>query len=51
VRHKISTPVRIQSLIGQNINKVIAGSFSGSITYDGQLYVWGSGEFGQFKTP
>jgi len=50
-RHIVSTPIRLQSLIGQNISKVIAGSFSGSITYDGQLYVWGQGEFGSFKAP
>lgn len=31
--------------------KVRAGSFSASLSADGQLYVWGEGTFGQFYTP
>ena len=31
---------------------VAAGSFSASISYDsGNLYLWGSGVFGEFLTP
>lgn len=31
---------------------IAAGSFSGSISYDsGDLYLWGSGVFGEFLTP
>lgn len=31
--------------------KVRAGSFSASLSSDGQLYVWGEGYFGKFYTP
>lgn len=31
--------------------KVRAGSFSGALSADGQLYVWGEGTFGKFYTP
>lgn len=31
--------------------KVSAGSFSGSLTADGQIYVWGKGVFGEFLKP
>jgi alpha-tubulin suppressor-like RCC1 family protein len=30
---------------------VRAGSFSASLSNDGQLYVWGQGLFGEFYTP
>ena len=34
-----------------NIVKVRAGSFSGALSRDNQLYVWGCSIFGDFFTP
>jgi len=34
-----------------NIRKVIAGGFSSALTAQDELLIWGTGEFGQFKTP
>jgi len=33
------------------MTKVRAGSFAASLSSDGQLYIWGSGVFGEFFTP
>ena len=33
------------------MKKVAAGSFSASISESGDLYIWGSGIFGEFLTP
>ena len=33
------------------MRKVAAGSFSASISEIGDLYIWGSGVFGEFLTP
>lgn len=33
------------------MRKVAAGSFSASISENGDLYLWGSGVFGEFLTP
>lgn len=34
------------------MRSIAAGSFSGSISHDsGDLYLWGSGVFGEFLTP
>ena len=34
------------------MKQVAAGSFSGSVSMDsGDLYLWGSGSFGEFLTP
>ncbi len=34
------------------MKKIAAGSFSGAISMDsGDLYIWGSGVFGEFLTP
>jgi hypothetical protein len=43
--------VRITSLSGFGICKVIAGSFSAALTFSNQLYIWGKGEFGVIKSP
>lgn len=47
----ICYPIHIDTLARQNIRKVIAGGFSAAITAKHQILVWGSGEFGSFKTP
>ena len=33
------------------MKKVAAGSFSASLSESGDLYIWGSGIFGEFLTP
>jgi X-linked retinitis pigmentosa GTPase regulator len=33
------------------MKKVAAGSFSASLSEVGDLYIWGSGVFGEFLTP
>ncbi|CAD8049996.1 unnamed protein product [Paramecium primaurelia] len=35
----------------QNVNKIYASNFSAAITSKNELYLWGSGIFGEFLTP
>ena len=44
-------PTFLEELSFSRMIKVRAGSFSASLSADGQLYVWGEGTFGQFYTP
>ena len=44
-------PTFLEELSFSRMIKVRAGSFSASLSSDGQLYVWGEGTFGQFYTP
>jgi alpha-tubulin suppressor-like RCC1 family protein len=44
-------PIKIESLNGLGIAKVIAGGFSAALTTQNQILVWGEGDFGVFKTP
>ena len=43
--------MKIESLSGLGIAKVIAGGFSAALSAQNQLLVWGEGDFGVFKTP
>lgn len=47
----INYPIQIQSLNHFNISQVIAGGFSSALTVQDELLIWGTGEFGQFKSP
>ena len=42
-------PVRIEGI--SNVKSISAWHFSAAITYDNNLYVWGTGIFGEFLTP
>ena len=44
-------PTFLEELSFSKMIKVRAGSFSASLSSDGQLYVWGEGYFGKFYTP
>lgn len=48
---RYTTPVKIPSLSGVGISRVVAGSFSAAINCNGELFIWGSGEFGTIKQP
>ena len=44
-------PLFLEELSFSKIRSVRAGAFSGALSADGQLYVWGKGTFGEFYTP
>lgn len=44
-------PTFLEELSFARMVKVRAGTFSASLSADGQLYVWGEGTFGNFYTP
>lgn len=46
-----NVPMLLSELGFTRIVKVRAGAFSGAQSSEGQLYLWGSGSFGQFFTP
>ena len=48
---KHSVPIRIQALDRYDIKKVVAGDFSTALTYDNDILIWGTGEFGSISSP
>lgn len=46
-----ATPQKLDHLGIHEIIKVRAGGFSAAITEKNQVILWGTGEFGVFKTP
>lgn len=46
-----NVPILLQELSFMKMAKVRAGPFSASLSIDNQLYIWGSGSFGEFFTP
>ena len=46
-----NVPVLLAELTFTKILSVRAGSFSAAMSQDHQLYLWGTGSFGQFYTP
>jgi alpha-tubulin suppressor-like RCC1 family protein len=46
-----NVPVLLAELSFTKIVKVRAGAFSAGLSMDQQLYLWGTGPFGQFYTP
>ena len=44
-------PILVQEIAHIPMSRIAAGSFSGSISDDGQVYIWGTGTFGKFATP
>ena len=45
------TFAKILGLSGKNVSKIAAGQHSAAITASGDLYVWGTGVFGEFLQP
>jgi len=46
------TPILVEDISHIPMSYIAAGSFSASIAQEtGSLYLWGTGTFGQFKTP
>ena len=45
------SPQKISFVENTNIIKISAGTFSGSLTTNGELYLWGKGAFGEFFKP
>jgi alpha-tubulin suppressor-like RCC1 family protein len=46
-----SIPVVVDGLGFTKIVKIRAGLFSAGLSAESQLYIWGSGAFGEFSTP
>lgn len=46
-----NTPIQLSELNFIRMTKIRAGQFSASLSVDNQLYLWGSGTFGDFYTP
>lgn len=44
-------PVKVSKIKHENVVSVFAGSHSAAITEKGDLYIWGSGVFGEFSQP
>jgi alpha-tubulin suppressor-like RCC1 family protein len=44
-------PVRIKSLDNAGITKVVCGHHSAALSDHGELYLWGTGVFGEYLTP
>ncbi|CAG9320323.1 unnamed protein product [Blepharisma stoltei] len=44
-------PVKIEKLTGKNIIDISAWTHSGAISSSGEIYLWGSGIFGEFLFP
>lgn len=47
----IPTPKLVEELSFTKFVEVRAGQFSGAMSIDGQLFVWGEGVFGKYYTP
>lgn len=46
------TPIMVEDISHIPMKYIAAGSFSAAIAKDsGSLYLWGTGTFGEFKTP
>ena len=46
------TPIMVEDISHIPMKYIAAGSFSASIAKDsGSMYLWGTGTFGEFKTP
>jgi len=46
-----NTPSKVDELGCIKVSRVRAGSFAAALSAEGQLYLWGSGVFGEFFTP
>ena len=46
-----AVPVPVKTLEGTFVEKVACGHHTAALTDRGELYLWGSGTFGQFATP
>lgn len=50
-KRSVMTPVRVSELDKLNIVQIAAGNHSGALTDKGDLYVWGTGTFGEYLLP
>mmetsp|Transcript_9255 Transcript_9255/g.8704 ORF Transcript_9255/g.8704 Transcript_9255/m.8704 type:complete len:92 (-) Transcript_9255:324-599(-) len=51
-KRSTNVPTLVQDITHIPIKQIAAGSFSAAISMDsGDLYIWGSGIFGEFLTP
>lgn len=51
-KRSVRTPAEVSDISHIPMGKIAAGSFSASVSSDtGELYIWGSGPFGEFITP
>ena len=50
-RRSQSSPVLINYLEGKFIKQIACGNFSAALSDRGDLYVWGTGSFGEFNLP
>ena len=48
---EFNTPLKLSHLEIHRITKVAAGGFSAAVTVTNQLIIWGTGQFGAFRTP
>lgn len=44
-------PLLLEDISSRRVTKIRAGKFSAAMSPDGEVYVWGTGEFGQFASP
>ena len=50
-KRSVLSPMKVESLEKYNITKVSAGHHSAAITDKGDLFIWGTGAFGEYDTP
>lgn len=50
-RKSVSVPTRVTALEGVPIVKVVCGHHTTALSDDGELFIWGTGTFGEFTTP
>lgn len=50
-RKSVSVPTRISAFEGIPIEKVVCGQNTAALSERGDLYIWGTGVFGEFLTP
>mmetsp|Transcript_34143 Transcript_34143/g.59619 ORF Transcript_34143/g.59619 Transcript_34143/m.59619 type:complete len:940 (-) Transcript_34143:107-2926(-) len=50
-KKSVSVPTRVSALEGIPIEKVVCGHHSAALSERGDLYIWGTGVFGEFLTP
>lgn len=49
--YQVETPIKLAMLQNYIIVKVAANCHSAAITSNGELFLWGSGVFGEYRTP
>ena len=44
-------PIRVPNLERYKINKISCGHHSAALSSNGELFIWGTGVFGEYLTP